>query len=521
MNRPDPIDHQLNDQQREAVRATEGPVLILAGAGSGKTRVLTHRAAWLIRSAGVRPDEIVAVTFTNKAAEEMKARIAALLRAQGSDPAGIRMGTFHALCLRILRVEAARIGYRNDFAVFDTADQTAVMKEVVAELRLDANVHPPRALLHRISAARNRLVSAGEIAAALRGPGGEVLARAYEAYLRKLRASNAMDFDDLILRVLELFRAHPDVARRYRDRTRYLMVDEYQDTNRSQYELISALASATRNLCVVGDDAQSIYRFRGADIGNILRFQEDYPDARVIKLTRNYRSTARILQAAGHVIRNNRGRLDKELWTHNPQGEPVAYLQADTDRDEAAFVAGQIAALARGGADAAQELSGMAVLYRTNAQSRLLEEALMSAGIPYRIYGGPRFYDRKEIKDLLSYLRVVVNPADDVSLRRILNVPPRGLGKAALEALQEAAGAERIGLHAALQRAATRTPPERFTAAVKDLLELLDDQRARAASGEPASALLLELARRLDYGAYLARTEPGDAESRVENIQQL
>jgi DNA helicase II / ATP-dependent DNA helicase PcrA len=520
----EPLDRQpamlpgldLNPEQLEAVRATEGPLLVLAGAGSGKTRVLTARTAWIIRSGLARPDEIVAVTFTNKAAGEMKGRIAALL---DGDPRGLRMGTFHSLCLRLLRVEAGRLGYRTDFVVFDTADQTAVMKEVVEELRLDTDRYPARGLLQRISAARNRFDASEQVVAALREPGSDAVVRAYDAYVRRLRAANAMDFDDLILNVLELFRRHPEVEARQRDRTRYLLVDEYQDTNRPQYQLVRSLAAGSRNLCVVGDDAQSIYRFRGADVGNILRFQEDYSDARVIQLTRNYRSTARILKAAGNVIRHNRGRLDKELWTENPAGERITYIQTMTDRDEAMFVASQVRAL-RGG-ERGHALSDMAVLYRTNAQSRLMEEALMQAGFPYRIYGGLRFYDRKEVKDLLAYLRLAANPDDDVSLRRVLNVPPRGVGRTSLDRLEEAARAERISLHASILREVEMTPPIRSAPALRRLLDLLALLRERATAGDGVPRLLQELVERLEYIEYLKRSEPGDAESRIENVGQL
>ncbi|HET9480359.1 MAG TPA: UvrD-helicase domain-containing protein, partial [Candidatus Polarisedimenticolia bacterium] len=507
---------QLNEQQREAVLTTEGPVLVLAGAGSGKTRVLTYRLAWLIRSLGIDPHGLVAVTFTNKAAQEMKSRIASLLQ---GDPGGLRMGTFHSLCLRMLRVEAERLGYSRDFVVFDTADQTAVIREVAADLRLDTERFPPRALLHRISSARNRFVLPEEIAAALKDPQSDVALRAWEAYAKRLRSINAMDFDDLILNVLALFREHPGIERKYRERTQYLLVDEYQDTNRSQYELVRSLSAATRNLCVVGDDAQSIYRFRGADIGNILRFNEDYSDAKVVKLTRNYRSTGRILKAAGNVIRRNRGRIEKELWTENPEGAAITWLQAATDRDEAAFVADQIRALRRG--PDGHDLSDIALLYRTNAQSRLLEEALLRAGLPYRIYGGLRFYDRKEIKDLMAYLRLAANPADDVSLRRVLNVPPRGLGKVTLESLEEAARAEGIGLLASLEKAAVQTPPSRASRSLKGLVDLLAALRRMAAEEAGTSAILGELVRRLDYQEYLKRAEPGDAESRLENVGQL
>jgi DNA helicase-2/ATP-dependent DNA helicase PcrA len=511
------IEARLNPDQLEAVKTTDGPVLIIAGAGSGKTRVLTYRIAWLIRALGVRPEEIVAVTFTNKAAGEMKERIVDLL---DGDPGGIRMGTFHSLCLRILRAEAGRLGYKPGFVVFDTADQTAVMKEVVEELNIKAEQHPARQLLHRISAVRNRNVTPEEINGALQARvGGVTLAQVYELYAQRLLLAGAMDFDDLILKTLDLLRRHPDVERRLQERTRYVLVDEYQDTNRSQYMLVNALAAGTRNLCVVGDDAQSIYRFRGADIGNILRFTEDYPQARTITLTRNYRSTGRILQAAGSVIARNKGRIEKDLWTENPTGEKITYLQADSDRDEACFVVDQIRALRRG-ADGF-ELADIAVLYRTNAQSRLLEEALVKAGLPYRIYGATRFYDRKEIKDLMAYLRLAANPADDISLKRVLNVPPRGIGRITLTTLEEEARAEGISLYESVEKAASDPVPSRSTRALKSLVDLLADLRRRAGGGEPASSLIKDLVARLAYTDYLRKSEPGDVESRIENIEQL
>jgi len=508
--------HDLNPEQLEAVRATEGPLLVLAGAGSGKTRVLTARTAWLIRSDRARPEEIVAVTFTNKAAGEMKERIAALL---DGDPGGLRMGTFHSLCVRILRAEAPRLGYRRDFVIYDTADQTALMKEVFEEQRLDPQRHTPRAMLSLISAVRNRFADTNQVITELRRRGGDDAVRGYEAYAKRLRESNAMDFDDLILNVLEIFRRQPEVLAREQARTRYLLVDEYQDTNKPQYELIRALAEGTRNLCVVGDDAQSIYRFRGADVGNILRFQEDYPDARVVMLTRNYRSTARILEGADRVIKHNRGRLEKELWTENPAGERLVYIQTMTDRDEALFVASQARSL-RGG-DAGHALSDMAVLYRTNAQSRLLEEALMAAGLPYRIYGGLRFYDRKEIKDLMAYLRLGVNPDDDVALQRVINVPARGVGRTSLERLQEAARAEGISLHASIGKAVQQQPPMRSAPALARLLDLLDWLHQRIEAEDRVSVILQELVDRLAYGEHLKSTEPSDAQSRMENVGQL
>jgi len=505
----------LNEQQREAVVSTEGPVLVIAGAGSGKTRVLTHRTAHLIRSVGVPPEEIVAVTFTNKAAEEMKGRITALL---GGEPTGVRMGTFHSLCLRILRAEAGRLGYTREFVVFDTADQTALMKEIIEEERIDTDRWPARALLHRISGARNRCLTEDEIREDLTEPAGDTLLRALDAYRRHLKSNNAMDFDDLILKVLELFRTDPDRQRSYQERTSYLLVDEYQDTNRPQYVLVNTLAAGTRNLCVVGDDAQSIYRFRGADIGNILRFQEDYPDARVVKLTRNYRSTARILAAAGDVIRRNAGRIEKELWTENPEGERVGWLSAPSDRDEASFIAGRLLTLKR---EMGLDLSDMAVLYRTNAQSRLLEEALMRERVPYRIFGNVRFYDRKEIKDLLAYLRLIANPSDDVSYRRIVNIPARGIGKVTLMAVESVAASINASLWEGTRAFLARGEAGRATGAFQGLVDLIEDLRARAGEGRPTSSLIVDLVDRLGFEGWLRRTEPGDVESRIENVQAL
>ena len=511
----DNLDKLLNEDQRKAVETIDGPVLVIAGAGSGKTRVLIHRTAWLIHRHRVAPEEIVAVTFTNKAADEMKSRIADLC----GEPRGIRMGTFHSLCLRILRVEAHRLGYDGRFVIFDTDDQVSVMKDVAEDLHIDTTRRSPRSLLHRISAVRNRTVSHEEVTAALSDAPGDLYLDVYEAYRRKLMANNAMDFDDLILNVLALFDKHPEVERRTQGRTRHVMVDEFQDTNRPQYALVRRLSEATRNLCVVGDDAQSIYRFRGAEVGNILRFTDDYPDAGTVKLTRNYRSSGRILQAADNLIRHNRSRIDKDLWTRNPEGVPITYLQTGDDRAEALFVVQQIASLRDAGD--VSDLGDVAVLYRTNAQSRLIEEALIGASMPYRIYGGVRFYDRKEIRDLLAYLRVVSNPGDDVALRRVLNVPPRGLGKVTLSAMEESARAEGTSLYRALESMALESPPARATHALRTLAGLFTDLREAAGRGERTSALLAELIDRIEYEAYLTKADTGDAESRIENINQL
>ncbi len=502
----------LNDEQRRAVELTDGALLVLAGAGSGKTRVLVHRIAYSLATGKASPDEIVAVTFTNKAAGEMKGRVAQLL-GRGSAPD--RVGTFHSLCLRMLRREARLLGYRDGFQVFDSDDSLRLSRECLREAVMEDAPSAARDLLHRISAAKNLGLTPSAAEEAWHGHLAPGYARAYRAYEEALRRMNAMDFDDLILNVLILFEEHPDRRSLWSGSCRYLLVDEYQDTNPPQYRLVRSLSSVHGNLCVVGDEDQSIYRFRGADIGNILSFQKDFPGAAVVKLTRNYRSTGAILEAANALVRHNKSRIGKDLWTDAGGGEPVGLAVTASDREEASFVLGRILEWRRTG-----PLEEAAVLYRTNAQSRLFEEAFIRAGVPYRIFGGLRFYDRKEIRDLMAYLRVALNPDDDVSFRRVINVPPRGMGPAALEAVaSHAAGAR--SLHKGLLKALeSGLLPARAAVSARAFLALLASVRARSAAGPPVE-LVRSLVKDLDYEEYLRRTEGPEAESRLENVRQL
>ncbi len=504
---------QLNEEQRLAVESTDGAVLVLAGAGSGKTRVLVYKIAHILATGRAAADEIIAVTFTNKAAGEMKQRVASLL---GMEAPLARVGTFHSLCLRLLRREAHRLGYADGFQVCDTEDALRLIKDCIKSESLDEESLPPRDALRRISGAKNKAISPEEASRRWKLPPAAAAARLYAAYEDRLRRMNAMDFDDLILNVLRLFKEHPDRAALWSGACRYLLVDEYQDTNPPQYELIRALSAAHGNLSVVGDEDQAIYRFRGADIGNILSFKEDFPGAEVIKLTRNYRSTGAILEAANSLVRHNKRRIGKELWTREGKGGKPRFTVLPGDREEATFVLGEIARR-RGDRDSNET----GILYRTNAQSRLFEEALVRAGIPYRIYGSVRFYERREIRDLLAYLRLALNPSDDVSFRRVLNTPTRGLGGAAVEAIETAARAGatslREGLAAALRAEAL---PKRAAAPAAAFLGLIDGLR-QDASKVSAAELLRSVIVETDYEAWVRKAESEEAESRLENVDQL
>ncbi|NLY75904.1 MAG: DNA helicase PcrA [Firmicutes bacterium] len=416
----------LNEPQQEAVRHTEGPLLILAGAGSGKTRVLTHRIAYLLEQ-GVEPWRILAVTFTNKAAEEMRERVEALV---GPAAEAIWVSTFHTACVRILRREIEALGFDKSFVIFDTQDELTLVKNILKEMNLSDKNYHPKALLAAISSAKNELIGPEEYSNTAADHWTKIVAEVYARYQKKLRANNGMDFDDLLMHTVKLFKEVPAVLEKYQERFRYILIDEYQDTNHAQYRLVTLLASKYRNLCVVGDDDQSIYSFRSADIRNILEFERDFPETRIIKLEQNYRSTKTILHAANEVIRHNRGRRPKRLWTENFKGEPIAVYNADDERDEARFIAEEISRLVREGNN---RYGDFAILYRTNAQSRSFEEAMVQRGIPYRVIGGFRFYERKEIKDILAYLRLIHNPADRISFARIVNVPKRGIGAAGLD----------------------------------------------------------------------------------------
>ncbi|HLS91420.1 MAG TPA: UvrD-helicase domain-containing protein, partial [Limnochordia bacterium] len=436
----------LNQRQRAAVTHTDGPLLVIAGAGSGKTRVLTYRIAYLLESGKALPSQILAVTFTNKAAQEMKERLRQLV---GPIADSLWVGTFHATCVQILRRHADRIGYKRHFLIFDTSDQIAAMKETLKELNVDQRNFDPRAVLSTISAAKNELVDWRTYQERASDFWERNVGRFYEHYQKKLEANSAMDFDDLLGQTVRLFREHPDVLEEYQERFRYVLIDEYQDTNRAQYVLVSMICARHRNLCVVGDADQSIYRFRGADIRNILDFERDYEDAKVVKLEQNYRSTKRILEAANAVIENNLDRPDKTLFTENPEGELIRFYRAEDERDEAAFVAEEIERLRREESFSYQDIT---ILYRTHAQSRTFEEEFIRRGTPYRIVSGVRFYERKEIKDLLAYLRLIANTDDEFSLRRIINVPKRGIGDTTLGRIQQFADQEGITLFEAMRR---------------------------------------------------------------------
>ena len=506
---------RLNPQQREAVRNTEGPLLIVAGAGSGKTRVIVHRLAWILARRLAAPFEVAAVTFTNKAAQEMKARVDDLV---GADHGGAQVSTFHSYCLRLLRRHAPRLGFGADFQVYDDSDQQALVKECLETLQIDEATHPPRRFRSRISDAKNRGVDPAGLARDALGVNDERVAKVYALYQERLRAANAMDFDDLIGQVLALFEGHPDVLREVAARVRYLMVDEYQDTNPPQYRLIRHLASVNGNVCAVGDPDQSIYRFRFADINNILSFETDFPGTRLIKLEQNYRSTNNILEAATAVVRHNARRIDKALWSDSPAGEPIEVLVAFDDRSEADRVVRRVRELTRAGG---RGLDDAAILYRTNAQSRLFEEALTRERLPYVMIGGTRFYDRREVRDILAYVRAVINPRDEVSLRRILNVPPRDIGKTTLETVAEAARASGLSLAEALPRVVdTRAVTARAARAIQGFLDLMRELRQEAAGMVP-SRLVARIVARTSFDAWLHQAYPGDATARVENLEEL
>ena len=502
----------LNPEQRQAVLHRDGPLLILAGAGSGKTRVIAHRAAGLIAEGHAAPHQLLAVTFTNKAAEEMRERIERLL---GAAQPRLWLLTFHAFCARLLRREAPLAGLPRDFVIYDTVDQLAVVRRALQELRIDERLTPPRAVRARISDAKNRMLDADHLRRTGSGFRDEQLARAFERYDRLLAAANALDFDDLLLRAVALFDASEEARTRYADRFRYLMVDEYQDTNRPQYRLLQQLASH-RNLCVVGDPDQSIYKWRGADVRNILDFEKDFPEATVVRLERNYRSTQVILDAASGLISRNSERGDKRLWTDRAAGDPIVCHRARDEIEEADFVIARLRQALAGDADSA------AVLYRTNAQSRAIEEALGRAGLAYRVVGGVRFYERKEIKDALAYLKLALVPEDDVSLRRIINVPPRGIGKKVLEALDDAAAAQPgLSLWARLVLAVDeRTVPARAVAALERFRDL-HGALAAIARTESASVTLERMLDRTGYVRALREAATEEAEGRLDNLMEL
>ncbi len=502
----------LNPEQRLAAETMEGPVLILAGAGSGKTRALTYRVANLMDH-GVPPWSILALTFTNKAAREMKERIMQLV---GEKAESAWISTFHSTCARILRRDIEKLGYTRAFTIYDDDDQGTVIKEILKRLNIDEKFLPLREVKAKISDAKNRLMGPDEwFAKTERDFRNQMLHDVFVAYEQRLKAANALDFDDLLLKTLELLADHPPVLESYRDRFHYVMVDEYQDTNYAQYMLVKLLTDQSRNLCVVGDDDQSIYGWRGADIRNILDFEKDYPDAKVIKLEQNYRSTANILDAANQVIAHNAGRKEKALWTEAGEGESIKLYCAGDEREEAAWVADRIKKMNRHG----EGYGRMAVLYRANAQSRVLEEMLMRAGIPYKVFGGLRFYDRKEVRDVIAYLRVIANPTDDVSLRRIINVPKRAIGDATIAELVRHAQEQETPLFSALTDlpASLSSRPRKC---VGDFFTMMTMLMAMKES-MPLSAFVKQLVEQTGLLEQYQKEDSDEARTRVENIQEF
>ncbi|MFH7323321.1 DNA helicase PcrA [Aeromicrobium sp. JJY06] len=514
--RSDELLEGLNDAQRTAVSHTGGPLLVVAGAGSGKTRVLTRRIAWLIAARGAHPGSILAITFTNKAAAEMRERVADLV---GGRARMMWVSTFHSACVRILRREAEKFSYTSSFSIYDAADSRRLMTLVVKDLDLDPKKVNPRAVLNWVSNHKNELVDHEEAAKRASNGTDETYAQCYAEYQRRLRAANAMDFDDLIMNTVHLFQAWPEVRETYRRRFRHVLVDEYQDTNHAQYSLIKELCDEDSDLMVVGDSDQSIYAFRGATIRNILEFEDDFPDADTVLLEQNYRSTQNILAAANGVISRNPARQDKKLWSAEGDGELLVGYVGDDERDEAQFIADEIDRLSDQGIAAARDV---AVFYRTNAQSRVFEEVFIRVGLPYRVVGGVRFYERKEVKDALAYLRVLVNPRDAVSLRRVLNEPKRGIGDRAEGALERFASRHDVSFWEAMTRVdeidelatRSRTAISSFAQVLSELMEL-------AASGAPADAVLEAALTKSGYLTVLENSTDPQDETRVENLAEL
>lgn len=505
----------LNREQKKAVMQTDGPLLVLAGAGSGKTRALTHRIAYLISEMEVKPWNILAITFTNKAAGEMRERVDALV-GFGSDQ--VWVSTFHSACMRILRRHIDRIGYDNSFTIYDTDDQKTVMKEVCKRLNIDTKVYKERALLAAISGAKDELKSVAEYEkdAAL-DFGRAVYAKAYREYQETLHKNNALDFDDIIMKTVELFKSCPEVLDYYQERFRYIMVDEYQDTNTAQFELVRLLADKYRNLCVVGDDDQSIYKFRGANIRNILGFEDHFPEAAVIRLEQNYRSTQSILDAANAVIKNNVHRKSKTLWTDRGEGSRLRFKQFDNAYEEAEYIADDLARKVR---KKSAQYKDCAVLFRTNAQARLLEERMIMEGIPYNVVGGVNFYSRMEIKDILAYLKTIDNGRDDVAVRRIVNVPKRGIGNATIEKLADYAQIRDSGLYDAMEQAEEVMGLGKASVKIRPFVHLIRDLRKRAENLSVAE-LIQEVVDAIEYKEYLQDSDDESAEDRMANVDEL
>ena len=519
---PDPEAEQrildgLNDKQREAVTTTEGPVMIIAGPGSGKTRALTHRIAYLLAAGQAQPRDILALTFTNKAANEMQERVEALV---GDDARGMWVGTFHSSFARLLRMEGDKIGYSEDFSIYDTTDSKRLIRQQMKGRSLDTDVVKPRSVQRMISSAKNEMIDPQEYADLARGDQQEIVAEVYPAYERALQQANALDFDDLLLKPIELFEQHEDVLEKYQRRWQYVHIDEYQDTNQAQYVLARTLSGRHKNLCVVGDDAQSIYAFRGADITNILNFDNDYPDATTIRLERNYRSTENIIRLADSIIEENDDQIEKSLWTDNAEGEYVALMEALSEKDEAQKIERRVRDLhLRDG----MEYGDFAVLYRTNAQSRAIEEALRKENVPYRVIGGTSFYERKEIKDVLAYLKLLVNPNDTASLQRVINYPTRGIGDKTQARLQRYAQQQGLSLWQAVERVEEiETLGTRAERAVGKFRRLIARYASKAGTGSvPADELARDLIQDAGLLSELRKEHTRENLQRWENVQEL
>lgn len=507
-----PLLNGMNDRQAEAVQATEGPLLIMAGAGSGKTRVLTHRIAYLIDEKMVNPWNILAITFTNKAAREMRER-AEKLKTEAQD---CLIATFHSMCVRILRREADHIGYNRNFTIVDPGEQRTLMKRILKNLNLDPKKWNERAILGTISNAKNDLIDEVAYANLAGDMYTEIVAKCYTAYQKELRQSEAMDFDDLIMLTLRLFDQNPDVLTYYQQRYQYIHVDEYQDTNHAQYQLVKLLASRFKNICVVGDADQSIYGWRGADMQNILDFEKDYPEAKVVLLEENYRSTKTILQAANEVIRNNRNRRPKNLWTQNEDGEEIVYYRANDEQDEALFVARTIDQLSREG----YSHKDFAVLYRTNAQSRTVEEALLKSNIPYTMVGGTKFYSRKEIRDVISYLNLIANPSDNISYERVVNEPKRGVGPGTMEKIRDFASSQEMSLLDASDNILLSPVKGKAAQAVYDFANMLLDLREHL-DDYTVTELVEAVLEKTGYAAALVAQATLESQARIENIEEF
>lgn len=505
----------LNDMQQMAVFHTEGPLLILAGAGSGKTRVLTHRIAYLMEEKHVSPYNIMAITFTNKAAAEMRNRVNKIV---GFGAEQVWVSTFHSACVRILRRYIDRIGYSTDFTIYDTDDQKRLMKNVIKDLNLDSKIYKENGMLNKISDFKNKLMTTGDVASMARSDFKMLnVSKIYDNYQEALKKNNALDFDDLIMKTVQLFTKCPEVLESYQDRLQYIMVDEYQDTNAAQFAFVKLLAQKHQNLCVVGDDDQSIYKFRGADITNILQFEKYFPNARVIKLEQNYRSTKNILEAANAVIHNNEGRKDKTLWSDNEKGDKIDLYQAEDGYSEAEMVASTIKEDVDNGRS---DYSDYAILYRTNNQSRVLEEKLMMKNIPYKIIGGQNFYQRKEIKDIIAYLRVISNPTDDIAVERIINVPKRGIGATTVDKVKDYARAYGMDLYEALMDVENIPGLSRAAGKIKKFTDLIEGYKKDEYYGE-IEKLTKDILDDTGYVSELAAENTDEANGRIENIDEL